>query len=51
MTKQAEIQKLLETAIANRKKAYKVRAPRLFIMSINDDIRRFQAQLAELEVA
>ena len=46
-----ELEKLLETALANRKKAYKVRAPRLFIMSINADIRRFQAQLAELEIA
>lgn len=46
-----ELEQLLETALANRKKAYKVRAPRFFIMAINSDIRRFQAQLAELEVA
>lgn len=47
----AELEQLLENAIAIRKKAYRVRAPRLFIMSINADIRRFQAQLADLEIA
>ena len=51
MTRATEIQKLLDTAIAIRKKAYKVRAPRIFIMSINADIRRFQKELAEIEVA
>lgn len=51
MTKQTEIQQLLTTALEQRKQAYKLRMPRLFIMSLNSDIRRFQAELAELEVA
>jgi hypothetical protein len=43
-----EIQKMLDTALAHRKKAYKVGAPRIFIMSINEDIRRFQSELLKL---
>jgi len=42
-----ELQKLLETAIAQRKRGYQVKAPRFFITAVNYDIRRFQAELAE----
>jgi hypothetical protein len=44
----AEIQKMLDNALALRKKAYKAGAPRIFIMSINEDIRRFQSELGQV---
>lgn len=40
-----EIQKMLEAAYANRKKAYQIKAPRLFISHINDTIWELKAQL------
>jgi hypothetical protein len=44
----AEIQALLDNALALRKKAYKINAPQAFIFSINYDIRRFRSMLAEV---
>lgn len=41
----AEIQRMLEVAYSHRKKAYKARAPRLFISHINDTIWELKAKL------
>jgi hypothetical protein len=42
-----EIQKMLETAIAQRKRGYQLKVNRYFIAACNDQIRQFQAELAE----
>ena len=47
MNKQ-ELEALLATALTQRTKAYAVKAPRVFITAVNDQIRKFRTALAEL---
>jgi hypothetical protein len=44
-----ELETMLQVALDQRKKAYKLRVGSLFISAINHQIRTFQSQLAELE--
>jgi hypothetical protein len=47
MTK-VELEALIATAYAQRKQAYKIRAPRILISAINHQLRELNAKLAEV---
>jgi hypothetical protein len=44
-----ELEKLLETALLQRKQGYKLGVPRNFIFAVNDQIRTLQNQINALE--
>ena len=43
-----ELENLLTTALEQRKKAYAVRAPKVFITAVNHQIREFRNALAKI---